>query len=324
MNIKRKRLILLMFVLFIFVIGISYFLILLYWFSRQFSPEVDAAIINAIVTVPISLLTLIGTVGVTYYINQRLIQANLKSNRDLIQSNQEANSDLIQASIQSSRATMRDKILENRINCYSELFRLTVKISSALGECKTDIEKLNEYQSLTNKLLSLFEDNFYIFSQDIRTILGYYLVCSRIKENKEKVKNLARCKEKYYLFVNNAIENDTNLWIHVKKMNPEMEFEDFNELKDPYFSFELLKVLPGYWLREYFGIYNQDDKIKFVKNRILGYMANFHDSEIVTFSEIYRLTTLIMGLLQNQMHKELSLEKIEDDLEDLRNRYLSF
>jgi len=114
-----------------------------FWRGGGFSGEVDAAMINSLVaifvTVPITLLTGAGTILVTAYFNLQTQKI----------------------AIQSQRSGLRDKILEKRLEVYAEInnrIRLIIEIVERRAGVEEDsIEKqdgLNAIKNLNDYLLS--------------------------------------------------------------------------------------------------------------------------------------------------------------------------
>jgi hypothetical protein len=137
--------------LFLAIIGIGIFAVSFWltgeWRGGNFSGEVDAAMINSLVTVlitvPITLITGAGTILVTVYFNLQTQKI----------------------AVQSQRSALRDRFLEERLKIYLNMERIIAKIELAIfGE-----DRLQMIDHISD-LIVLVRGNEKYISQNIRRV----------------------------------------------------------------------------------------------------------------------------------------------------------
>lgn len=139
----------------IIVLSISAILVFIYlialvnqlWPRNRFSPEVDAAFVNGIVTSFVSMFTIVITVSYTVYTSRKSTEAMMNQ----------------------SRASIRDEFLKQRIKIYPMIQRLNRNCRRFMNQPSPNKEELNE--NLTILYEYYMEHKLYI-SKQIRDQIG--------------------------------------------------------------------------------------------------------------------------------------------------------
>jgi hypothetical protein len=152
------------------------------WNGSNFSGEVDAAMINSLVaifvTVPITLLTGAGTILVTAYFNLQTQKI----------------------AVQAQRSQLRDKILEKRLEIYQEIHTVIINIWEKLRNIVYGYSN-DDYNPrlIINKLNGIRDHKRWYISRDVDKHISNVYTISRILEiairnnaPEEELKNLFR------------------------------------------------------------------------------------------------------------------------------------
>ncbi|WP_028775810.1 hypothetical protein [Shimazuella kribbensis] len=306
---KNKRVLLTSIAFVITMLLVVLFFVLWKWNSSNYSPEVDAAIITAFVTVPITFLTLVGTVGVTYYFNQKMLDTTMKYNQKTIE-----------LSIQQQRTTARDKLLEYRLEKYQELFRNTM---NAVTDLEMFLDRTTDEYRQSYQQYIQWIDNFYVYnsfylSQKVNFLISYFLISRGLKNKTNEEKDILRFKEVYEKIDNLLADKD-----HINKVKtefPKLNDEIINEMRFDFFEFnEIFRLLTHEWVKENLDLDTKDehDKDKLILYRFMGKVFKSR-TEIVTSTNYLNDFRLFSHHLQYIMFNELNMKAVDEDMKGLQ------
>jgi hypothetical protein len=112
--------------------------------SKNFSPEIDAAVITALVTIPLGLATLLGTVWISTVTNRKTVET----------------------AIMQQRTGLRDEVFSKKMEVYKIIFDKTLALHG---------KKIDEYDEYTNWLEVVYKENIFYMSERIRLLVGSFL-----------------------------------------------------------------------------------------------------------------------------------------------------
>jgi hypothetical protein len=307
---KNKRVLLTSIAFVITILLVVLFFVVWKWHSSNYSPEVDAAIITAFVTVPITFLTLVGTVGVTYYFNQKMLDTTMKYNQKTIE-----------LSIQQQRTTVRDRMLEYRLEKYQDLFKQTVKAVDALEDflSKGNDKDNQVYNKYIQWLNNFFEDyNFYL-SQNVKFIISFYLVSFGLKKKVDQQRYINKFKVVFEKVDELLLNRD-----HIEQMKsefPKLTDEIISMIRVDFLDYQsICLLLPPDWVKKHFeiDINNDYEEDKIILYRFMGKIFKAREEKIVISSDFLKNFKLFSLHLQYIMFKELNMAVVDEDMRALR------
>ncbi|SHF20302.1 hypothetical protein SAMN05444392_11059 [Seinonella peptonophila] len=177
------------------------------WLSKNYSGEVDAAIINSFGVI----VTFIGTIGVTAYINiqtQKMQLQAIQIQKDMTEQSNRLTESL---TIHQSRSVIRDKILEKRFEKYPEIYKKVQNIGyfvEIIGLEPSPSEKrfkdfILHYEESKKELDKLmYDSSSYYISKEVKKLIrdAFFIMKDTVylelyKISTEKIVSVDECSE---------------------------------------------------------------------------------------------------------------------------------
>lgn len=299
---------------FVLILIVAYYFVIRFWLSKNFSPEVDAALITALITIPVGLLTVLGTVWVSITANRKLTATT----------------------ILQQRTGVRDLLVVKRLELYEELFLKTYNLVHSIGFFLVSLDpdeekKASEYMKWLEKFyfknilhlsfnlkLSIFT---YLFTEDREIIdFGYP---SRMNEAVE-----------FYDKTSEYIDSDQFRKDIIKTFRKDKKYLDDNLEKIIEISSNVnnsgivSELISQNWLQKHFGKDLSANEMKkgFVIKRCLGFIASYkrkNKDKVVVFEEYIYVAEVFYTLIAYIIESEVDFDVIEKDLNYLYNKEIN-
>jgi hypothetical protein len=233
----NKKLLFLLISIFTFIgVGTIYFFIITHWLSKNYSPEVDAAVITALVTIPLGLTTLLGTVWISIVSNRKAVET----------------------AMMQQRTAVRDQLFTKRIEIYNELLKQTLKYHQINTQIEED--NIRNYETYVDWLYEFYFENVVYLSKDLRLLIQSYVTTSPFHRNAsfiEPVFNLKECQNIY-------MKTDEYLKKHDLKWNA----------LDLILTIHSIDQIPSKWFKQKLNVNIKDPSVKkdVILKRFMGFL----------------------------------------------------
>ncbi|MBH8608773.1 hypothetical protein [Thermoactinomyces sp. CICC 10521] len=212
--------------------------------TGKLESEETAAILNAIVSIPGLVFTLVGTVGVTAYFSYRTLRITAKYNNENIKLMKK-----------TQRQGLRDKILEKRLHISHEIEKKTALAKKYLRGFMNhfNISDWKKFEEYNKYLVDFYYDNFHYLHMYVQKLIQAWLFYIEAEEKWNDIdspfgKISIDCYQKYYL----DIINDKDKIDKIKNENKDVSEERINDLINDISQVRfLIRLLPQEYLPEY-------------------------------------------------------------------------
>jgi hypothetical protein len=284
---------------FIFVVA-GYAFIIKWSMYQKFSAEVNAAIITALVTVPIGVFTVFGTVWITVVSIRKTVET----------------------AIMQQRTGVRDQLFTNRMEAYKKLLKQTLIYKEK--NFGYDIGQIENVEDYTNWLYSFYLDNLIYLSDDIRFLINSFLDTSPFK--------LGGTPKNYKSIID--IEESKGIYRKIKKhiedigvlevlQDEKIYGFDANELMLGIVNIDVISHISIKWFKKKLNknIESPDVKKEVILKRFVGFLYESKDSKEILNNEYktFHLNYFIaMDLYLNYfILSELDFKYIKNDINSL-------
>ncbi|WP_028776231.1 hypothetical protein [Shimazuella kribbensis] len=265
-------------------VGLIYSFVLTFWLSKNYSPEVDAAVITALVTIPLGLATLLGTVWISVVSNRKTVET----------------------AMMQQRTTIRDQLFIKRIEVYNELLKQTWRYYQFNQEKEENIKK---YETYVNWLYEFYFENLVYLSKDIRLLIQSYVTTSPFSQHAnfiDPVIHLRDCEEIYK-------KTDCFLKEHNLKINA----------FDIILTINSINQIPHKWFKQNLNVNIKDPSVKkdVILKRFVGFLYDKRFKKDIHIYEGHHLwaegIANVYIYLNYLIMQELDFKYIETDIHHL-------
>lgn len=284
-----------------------------FWLSRNFSPEVDAAVITALVTIPLGLATLLGTIWISITSNRKTVET----------------------AIMQQRTTMRDQLFSKRIDLYDTLIKESLNYRQK--KIKSRLTLIENYELYVRWLYDFFIENYVYLSKDIRFLLYAFLETSLFDLGefpdfgfREEIRN----SKLVYLLMESYSKNqkveigfETELNTLPKQLREDI-FESMREVHWGVSNVNAIDLFPSNWIKKFINkiLRNPNTEKKDISlRRYIGFLYEKNEIEKeekdilqVTDYSIYKEThRLFLAYLNYLIFCELDFYYLDKDIQHL-------
>lgn len=300
---KKSISLFLLMILGLLIVAILLYNLLPFWLSNDFSPEVDAAILTAVVTIPLTLFSIVATVGISTIYNSKTIQLTK----------------------QQHRAGIRDIYAVKKLDAYTKLIQLVAQTETQLYHTTDTKELKTAYRQFLQELTDFYHSNYLIVSEAVAIVVKSILyINNRLTalENQEFV--LAR---KVYKGLKEIHEEERVLQFVRKKekKSPEAIQTLLKSATQDFHSFSsILSIIPPDWCKQKLGVdipiqYSEGAEL-FLAYRLAGYFYTDALTEKEEPNQIRKNLLLLYKHIKLLTKSELEFKTIQRDINLLRTQ----